>query len=195
VDYSGKGPLYALGSGTITNVFNSGWPGAHAFIELLLDTGPYAGRYVYYAENITPTVKVGQHVSAGQLVGRAIGTYPYIEVGWGAGTGGQTLSAKLGEIVNNPTHANTPTGKAFKNFLDALKSGVSTPNLTDASSTGGPTLPGCIPLIGWVYALLYFVCFRWLQSNKQDHRKNLLAETAITREGGGTDESDGSGRT
>ena len=27
VDYTGSFPLYALGSGTITNVYNSGWPG------------------------------------------------------------------------------------------------------------------------------------------------------------------------
>src|SRR5215831_10994669 len=68
VDYGGSGPLYALGSGVITSTRNSGWPGG-AFIGLHLDSG----QYVYYAEDITPHVHVGQRVSAGQLVGTATG--------------------------------------------------------------------------------------------------------------------------
>ena len=61
VDYGGTGPVYALGDGTITSIYNSGWPGG-AFIGLHLDDG----RYVYYAEDISPAVQVGDSVKAGE---------------------------------------------------------------------------------------------------------------------------------
>ena len=70
VDYGGAGPVYALGNGKITSVYNSGWPGG-GFIGLQLSDG--SGRYVYYAEDISPAVQVGQTVTAGQLIGHATG--------------------------------------------------------------------------------------------------------------------------
>ena len=68
VDFTGSGSLYALGSGTVVNVDNSGWPGG-VFLGIRLD----AGQYVYYAEDITAAVGVGQQVRAGQYIGRANG--------------------------------------------------------------------------------------------------------------------------
>jgi LysM repeat protein len=61
VDYGGAGPLYAIGDGPITSIYNSAWPSG-AFIGLRLDDG----RYAYYAEDISPSVQVGDSVSAGQ---------------------------------------------------------------------------------------------------------------------------------
>ena len=85
VDYNySSGPLYALGTGTIVNVYSSGWPGG-TYIELHLADGPDKGKYVYYAESITPAVSVGQQVQAGQRVGTATGCSACgIEVGWAA---------------------------------------------------------------------------------------------------------------
>jgi murein DD-endopeptidase MepM/ murein hydrolase activator NlpD len=80
VDFGGAGPLYAIGPGTIREVSGSGWPGG-IFILLALDDG----RFVYYAENITPMVVTGQKVKAGQQIGHANGSYPFIEIGWGTG--------------------------------------------------------------------------------------------------------------
>src|SRR6266700_133823 len=79
VDYTGRGNLYALGSGTIVNVNNVGWPGGR-FLCIKLDNGLYA----YYAENLTPYVSVGQKVTAGQRLAFANGSYPFIEIGWAA---------------------------------------------------------------------------------------------------------------
>ena len=66
VDYAGSGPLGAIGDGKITYVGTSGtgWPGA--FVEYQLTDGPDAGRYVYYAEGISPAagLHVGQTVHA-----------------------------------------------------------------------------------------------------------------------------------
>jgi hypothetical protein len=81
VDFTGSGPLYAIGPGTITNIAGSGWPGG-IYILLKLDNG----QYVYYAEHITPAVSVGQRVKAGDLIGHALDGYPWIEIGWGTST-------------------------------------------------------------------------------------------------------------
>src|SRR5215813_9796044 len=131
VDYTGAGPLYALGSGTITNVYNSGWPGGR-FISLKLDKGPYAGKYVFYAENINPKVKVGQHVQAGQLIGTAVGSYPFIEVGWAAPPGtGQTMAAQTGQQAHggDPGQFSTAYGVSMSNLIASLggKPGILTP--------------------------------------------------------------------
>jgi hypothetical protein len=81
VDFTGSGPLYAMGNGTITEVIGSGWPGG-IFINLKMDNG----QDIYYAENITPMVVVGEKVKAGQQIGHANGFYPYIEIGFGTGS-------------------------------------------------------------------------------------------------------------
>ncbi len=68
VDYGGTGALYALGAGTITSLYNSGWPGG-GFIGLHLANTPSAGDpWWYYAENINPVgIGVGSSVRAGPL--------------------------------------------------------------------------------------------------------------------------------
>lgn len=122
VDYSGSGPLYALGAGTITSTRNSGWPGG-TFIGLKLDG---SSQYVYYAENIIPHVTVGQHVSAGQLIGTAVGTSPFIEVGFAAPPGtGQTMAAATGQnsaglAAGDPGAFPTGWGVTMSNLISSL---------------------------------------------------------------------------
>jgi hypothetical protein len=170
VDYGGSGPLYAIGSGTITSVRNAGWPGG-AFIGLHLDSG----QYVYYAEDITAHVHVGQRVSAGQLVGTATGGPSGIEVGWAAAPGtGSTLAAASGQAApgSDPGAHPTAYGVSFNNLIKSLGgpggivsgpvTGSIPPSLqaqygagAGAGSTGGlGSLAGigCVPLIGlaWV---------------------------------------------
>ena len=95
VDYAGSGPLVALGTGTIMVTNEGGWPGG-AFIALHLDHGLFAGQVIYYAENITPTVRVGQHVNVGDVVGILHDAYPNLEIGWaGGGLAGGTLGDTL----------------------------------------------------------------------------------------------------
>lgn len=131
VDFSGKGPLYALGSGTITSVYNSGWPGG-VFIGLKLDG---TNRYVYYAEDVSPQVRVNQRVTAGQLIGYATGGPSGIEVGWAAppGTGQAQASAagqtKAGQSKGDPGYYSTAFGENFNAILVKLgvKSGRTDP--------------------------------------------------------------------
>lgn len=121
VDYTGIFDLYALGDGVITNTANSGWPGG-TFIGLHLDEG----RYVYYAENIAPAVAAGQRVKAGQLVGRARGSYPFTEIGWAAPPGtGETMAAATGQSARgqsegDPGKYSTAYGVSFSDLVKSL---------------------------------------------------------------------------
>ena len=115
VDYGGSGPLYALGSGTITNLTNSGWPN-NTFLTLHLDQGQYAGRYVYYAEDLTPSVSVGQHVNAGQQIAEATGGSSGIELGWASPPGtGNALGASQFSGDNA-----TAYGVSYSNLIASL---------------------------------------------------------------------------
>jgi hypothetical protein len=85
VDYSGNGPVYAIGDGVVLSLNNNGWPGIGNITYQLTD-GPGKGLDVYFAECVQPTVQVGQSVNANTEIGymsTACGTG--IETGWSAG--------------------------------------------------------------------------------------------------------------
>jgi hypothetical protein len=67
------------------------WP-AGGFIVYRLADGPFAGKYVYAAENITVSGSAGQKVRTGQRIATVHDAYPYIETGWGSGKGPETLA-------------------------------------------------------------------------------------------------------
>lgn len=132
VDYGGHGSLYAMGSGVITSIRNSGWPG-NTFIGLHLDSG----QYMYYAEDIMPHVSVGQRVQAGQLVGTATGGGSGIEVGWAAPPGtGQTMAAKAGQAATSGDPGEHPTayGVSMSNLIKSLGG---PPGIISGPVTGG----------------------------------------------------------
>jgi hypothetical protein len=166
VDYTGTFPMYAMGSGTITNVYNSGWPGGK-FIGLHLDSG----QYMYYAENINPNVVAGQRVTKGQRVGNSINQDPFVEVGWAAPPGtGETMAASTGQANKggDPGAFTTGYGLDMSKLIKSLggPAGIQTPggvrgsvpagfdpgsSSASLTSATGSLLPGCVPLIGWVY--------------------------------------------
>jgi len=121
VDFAGSGPLYAVGAGTITNLTSTGWPGG-AFILLHLDdSSGLPSSYVYYAEDITPSVTIGQTVTANEQIGTATGGPDGIEIGFADTRGApfdQSLAAQLG-LVNDPNGiihtAVPPSGVAATN--------------------------------------------------------------------------------
>jgi hypothetical protein len=137
VDYTGAFDVYALGSGNIRNVYNSGWPGG-TFIDIQLNP-PYGTGYWYAAENIAPSVSVGQGVSAGQKIGHARGSYPFTEFGWATGQGGQTAAARDHQIPTSgdPGAWSTAWGVAASNLIHSLggPAGIFT-----KGSPGGPGL-------------------------------------------------------
>lgn len=117
VDFSGKGALFAVGSGTVVKVEQNdpGWGGA--WLAVKLDNPPDAAHsIVYYAEGLTPNVKVGQHVAAGTQVGTATGASTGIEIGWGDPSGAaQALTRSLGKSYTEGVP--TAEGQDFLNFI------------------------------------------------------------------------------
>jgi murein DD-endopeptidase MepM/ murein hydrolase activator NlpD len=83
VDFAGSGPVYALGDGVITNAEadNAGWPGG-GWITYQLSSGPAAGLVVYVAEDVQPTVQVGQQVTSSTVIAQMYNSGDGIETGW-----------------------------------------------------------------------------------------------------------------
>lgn len=132
VDYSGSGPILALGAGKVIRASNHDagpescwgrtcWPGGGIVVYRLAD-GPFAGKFVYVAENITVRVKEGQHVKAGQPVATLHDAYPYMEIGWGSGRGSETLAfADHHECTcSDPGGWSSIEGRNFDQLLVAL---------------------------------------------------------------------------
>ncbi len=125
VDYAGIGKLAAIGAARITYLAtdNTGWPGA--FIEYQLLDGADAGCYVYYAEGVTPAggLRVGDTISAGQLIATIIPMYPTgIEIGWGAGIRTKAYAKVAGQWSPTADEDNiaSAAGKSFSSLIAAL---------------------------------------------------------------------------
>jgi murein DD-endopeptidase MepM/ murein hydrolase activator NlpD len=146
VDFRGIGPIRAIGDAKIVAVdgTGSGWPGGSGeigyYILYQLQSGPYAGRYVYVAEAVNPAVRVGQQVKAGSVIARfgqgaaPASSGPGIETGWGSPTPNVTYSrATVGPYDDvGPTAA----GEAFARLLMSVGVHVEEP------PGKGPQFPG-----------------------------------------------------
>jgi hypothetical protein len=120
VDYSGSGTLGAIGPAVVTDVVGSGsgWEGG-GYVEYKLTAGPYAGRHIYYAEGVTPTVSVGQTLTPGQPVATIIpGSSTGIEIGFAAGQGQRSYANVFGGGYGEG--ALTAAGQAFSQLLGSL---------------------------------------------------------------------------
>lgn len=136
VDYAGSGPIYAIGDGVVVNTTNSGWPGG-AFISYQLSNGPAAGNIVYVAENVVPTVQVGQQVTPTTVIGTLVDASPNLETGW-AQPPGNGNAAATGQWN---TSTSTAYGENFSQLLQALGAppGVSEGTVQGAVPAGWPT--------------------------------------------------------
>jgi hypothetical protein len=81
VDYCASGPIYALGDGTVVSTYDNQWPSG-VFISYRLSNGPAKGLYVYDAEDVTPTVTIGEHVTPDTVVGIVHDALTCLETGW-----------------------------------------------------------------------------------------------------------------
>ncbi|MHB1502633.1 MAG: hypothetical protein ACYCTL_01040 [Acidimicrobiales bacterium] len=117
VDYGGFGPIYAIGDGVVLNTVNAGWPGG-TFITYRLTNGPAAGLVVYAAEDIYPSVSVGQAVTAGTVLGQMYDGPDGIETGWAGRSGqGYTMAHDYGQFYGANS---TAFGYNFSQLLQSL---------------------------------------------------------------------------
>lgn len=117
VDYSAPTgtAINAIGAGKIVDIIPN-WYAGQPWIEELLSTGSHAGEYVYYAEQLTPSVQVGDTVAAGERVGTVAASGTGLELGFGA-PGGQTLARSTTGYTEGQA---TTAGTLFKRFLASL---------------------------------------------------------------------------
>jgi murein DD-endopeptidase MepM/ murein hydrolase activator NlpD len=117
VDYSGYGPIYAMGDAKIISTTNSGWPGGTFIAYKFLD-GPAAGLVAYAAEDIEPTVNVGQTVDAGTVIGTMYAGPDGIETGWADPSGdGNSMARDYGQFDGSNS---TAFGANFSQFLASV---------------------------------------------------------------------------
>jgi hypothetical protein len=143
VDYNGKGEIAAIGDGVVVGNGGNGWPGGH-YLLYKLTAGTFAGKYIYVAEAINPTVSAGQHISEGQQIATfganaAPGQYPGIEMGWGSSTLNLTLYSSVCGAYSD-SYGQTAEGRAFARFLISLGTPVKEdPGTGPTYSTGCQT--------------------------------------------------------
>jgi hypothetical protein len=130
VDYSGSGPILAIGRAKIVLASarlagpESCWgktcvpPPGDMIVYRLLD-GRFAGKYVYVVENITIEVKAGQTVRAGQRIAILHDASPNLEIGWASGRRAYTLAAARGHqcACRDPGGWSSVEGRNFNALL------------------------------------------------------------------------------
>jgi CSLREA domain-containing protein len=156
VDYSGFGPLLALGDGVVTMATDSDsgpsscwaiscWPGGGIVVYRLLD-GPFAGKYMYAAEHVTVTVHPGQRIRAGQQIATLYQGYPWVEFGWAAGPGPEALGIADGHqcTCGDPGGWSTIDGRNMDQLLVGLgaPSGWLQATPDQSMPPGWPSWPG-----------------------------------------------------
>jgi hypothetical protein len=67
VDFTGTGPIAAIGDAEILKTGAPGWPEGGGVLYRLLG-GSHAGQVIFVYEGLVPTVKPGEHVAAGQQI-------------------------------------------------------------------------------------------------------------------------------
>ena len=137
VDFAGFGPIYAIGNGIVLSTSIPGWPGG-TYIAIRLSNGPAAGLVVYSAEDISPSVQVGDRVSANTVIGQMYAGPDGIELGWGDGSAiGNTMARTYGQF-NGPN--STAFGANFSQLLQSVGApgGVMQSNPTGSLPAGWP---------------------------------------------------------
>lgn len=115
VDYSGTGPIDAIGPGRVilVSTTDTGWGNGDGWVSYQLLAGNYAGDYVYVAEGIAPTVQPGDLVSAGWQIGMFNGDS--IEIGFALGQGDLALAHTVYH-----EGADTAAGRTMNQLLTSL---------------------------------------------------------------------------
>jgi hypothetical protein len=79
-------PIRAIGDGVVTGIMRN-WAGRQPYVWYELTSGPYAGRYVYVAEQITGLPRIEQTLQSGDVIARYAKKGTCLETGWGTADG------------------------------------------------------------------------------------------------------------
>jgi len=112
VDFTGTGPIAAVGDAKILAVGAPGWPEGGGVLYKLLD-GQRAGQVIFVYEGVQATVRPGQHVSAGEQIATFV-SGGSIEMGFADASG---VPLSHGEYVEGKE---TVWGKEMASFLDEI---------------------------------------------------------------------------
>ena len=142
VDFSGTGPVYALGDAVVTSATEEagGWPGG-GWITYQLTDGLGAGLVVYVAEDITPTVQVGEHVTPLTVIGYMFEAGDGIETGWAALNGLATSQLTEAAITGGAYSFPSASGLNFEDLLVSLGA----PDAPNRDQLGSGVLPANYP--------------------------------------------------
>jgi murein DD-endopeptidase MepM/ murein hydrolase activator NlpD len=137
VDYTGAGPVYAIGNGVVLNIYAGDWPGG-TFIAYQLSDGPAQGLVVYTAEDLSPQVSVGSTVTANTVIGQMYAGPHGIEIGWADGSRIPNAMARSAGQYHGGN--STAFGYNFSRFLQALGApgGILNNNPTGTLPSGWP---------------------------------------------------------
>jgi len=116
VDFTGAGPILAIGDAQILATGAPGWPEGGGVLYKLLD-GPEAGQTIFVFEGVQATVRAGQRVSAGQQIASFVDGGS-IEIGFADENGVPLSYAEYNEGDE------TVWGHRMADFLDGLGSGA-----------------------------------------------------------------------
>lgn len=108
-------PVRAIGDGIVVGI-SPDWFRHQAYIWYQVLDGPYAGRYVYVAEQITRLAHVGTQLSAGQPLAYYKKSGTCLETGWSAADGSTLAQATTGYTEGQVTRS----GVSFAHFLSSL---------------------------------------------------------------------------
>lgn len=125
VDFHGKGLICAIANSIYLGNSGRGWPGGN-FMLFEISSGPFKGKFYYYAEAVESIIHPNAHVIAGQPVCRfgyyaAPGFYPGIEIGWASEDGLKQINkTRAAETTGYYEGERTPPGKAFARLLRSV---------------------------------------------------------------------------
>lgn len=143
VDYGGDpGPIYAVGNAVITvvtppiNVFTGAYDTAYQKIIYKLTDGPAAGKLIYFSEDCTPVVKVGNTVTADTKICDFRNQGLNTEIGWAGSNNG--FRADWIDGPNPPTGYASNSGQDFNKFMVSLGLPSGHPDGVSGVSSGGP---------------------------------------------------------
>ena len=108
-------PIRAVGDSSVVGMIRN-WYRGQPYVWYRLTGGPYAGRYVYVAEQITNLARVGTHLTAGEPLASFKRSGTCIEMGWSASNGRTLAQATTGYREGEVTAA----GVSYARFLISL---------------------------------------------------------------------------